>query len=242
MANTRRGRDQAGSRTSLEPSGHRAGSRLLSLPSGDSPGFVSVRGQSRCRAALRRERRGQRLGACTATTAPTSPALPGARGRPPPPRPGPGRQAADAVGVGAPAARGRRRHRVDRSCRRQPEVGDAGQRKRRAGGQGGSSGEEQEQGKQGSISKGGAVGETALSQSGIRRRIRRRATAAGCQGRISGHSLRIGSAQSLVARGASTAELIQAGRWKDPKTATRYAAKEIVAGGAVARFFEEPKE
>ncbi len=93
-----------------------------------------------------------------------------------------------------------------------------------------------------SILKDGAVATTALGRSGIRKMIRRRATAAGCRGRISGHSLRVGSAQSLVARGASTAELMQAGRWKDPKTATSYAANELAAGGAVARFFEAPDE
>ena len=56
---------------------------------------------------------------------------------------------------------------------------------------------------------------------------------------MSGHSLRVGSAQSLVARGASTAELMQAGRWTDERTATRYAAKELAANGAVARYFED---
>ena len=89
------------------------------------------------------------------------------------------------------------------------------------------------------VSKGSVVSGTALSESGIRKIIQQRARAAGFQGRVSGHSLRVGSAQSLVARGASTAELMQAGRWKDPKTATRYAANELAASGAVARFFED---
>ena len=85
------------------------------------------------------------------------------------------------------------------------------------------------------------VRETALSESVARRIIQRRARDAGIEGRMSGHSLRVGSAQSLVARGASTAELMQAGRWTDPKTATRYAANELAANGAVARYFEDTK-
>ncbi|MDE2979464.1 MAG: tyrosine-type recombinase/integrase [Acidobacteriota bacterium] len=83
---------------------------------------------------------------------------------------------------------------------------------------------------------------TALSESTVPRVIRRRARAAGIEGRMSGHSLRVGSAQSLVARGASTAELMQAGRWTDERTATRYAANELAANGAVARYFEDSDE
>ncbi len=90
------------------------------------------------------------------------------------------------------------------------------------------------------VSRDGAgVSATALSESAARKVIQRRARDAGIEGRMSGHSLRIGSAQSLVGRGASTAELMQAGRWNDPKTATRYAANELAANGAVARFFED---
>ena len=93
------------------------------------------------------------------------------------------------------------------------------------------------------VSRGGSgVGQAALSESGIRRAVRLRARAAGIQGRVSAHSLRLGSAQSLVARGASTAELMQAGRWRDLKTAARYAADELAANGAVARYFEHDDE
>ena len=68
---------------------------------------------------------------------------------------------------------------------------------------------------------------------------------ASVEGRVSGHSLRVGpppSAQSLVAAGASTAELMQAGRWTDPKSAARYAANELAGRGAVARYFEDAEE
>ncbi len=89
---------------------------------------------------------------------------------------------------------------------------------------------------------GGTISDRAFSESGIRKAIQRRARDAGFQGRVSGHSLRVGGAQSLVARGASTAELMQAGRWKDPKMAARYAANELAARGAVARYFEDDEE
>jgi len=82
------------------------------------------------------------------------------------------------------------------------------------------------------------AGDSALSTSAVRSVIQRRARGAGIEGRVSGHSLRVGSAQSLVAAGASTAELMQAGRWTDERTATRYAANELAANGAVARYFE----
>ncbi len=82
------------------------------------------------------------------------------------------------------------------------------------------------------------VGCYQLSGAAVRAIIQRRAKTAGATGRVSGHSLRVGSAQSLVAKGASTAELMQAGRWNDPKTAARYAANELAANGAVARYFE----
>lgn len=86
---------------------------------------------------------------------------------------------------------------------------------------------------------GRVIGDRPLTPNAVRSILQRRAAAAGIEGRISGHSLRVGSAQSLVRRGASTAELQQAGRWKDPRTATRYAARELAGRGAVARYFED---
>ena len=90
------------------------------------------------------------------------------------------------------------------------------------------------------VSKDGVtVAERPLSVGAVRSVIQRRARALGIEGRVSGHSLRVGSAQSLVAAGASTAELMQAGRWTDAKSAARYAANELAAQGAVARYFED---
>ena len=70
----------------------------------------------------------------------------------------------------------------------------------------------------------------------LRRIIASRARAAGIEGRISGHSLRVGSAKELVRAGADLPALMQAGRWKDAATAARYAANELAGRSAVARL------
>ena len=46
---------------------------------------------------------------------------------------------------------------------------------------------------------------------------------AGVTGRVSGHSLRVGSAQSLAAAGASVVDMQTAGRWKDSTMPAHYA-------------------
>ena len=55
-----------------------------------------------------------------------------------------------------------------------------------------------------------------LSTVSIRAIIQRRAAEAGVEGRVSGHSLRVGGAQSLAAAGASIIEMQTAGRWQSP--------------------------
>lgn len=54
--------------------------------------------------------------------------------------------------------------------------------------------------------------------------------------RISGHSLRVGSALSLARAGASLVELQQAGRWKSPEMPAYYTRGESARRGAVARL------
>ena len=74
-----------------------------------------------------------------------------------------------------------------------------------------------------------------LSTQSIRAIIQRRAQDAGIEGRVSGHSLRVGSAQSLVTAGASVVELQTAGRWQSPSMPGRYArGPALAARGAVA--------
>ena len=75
-----------------------------------------------------------------------------------------------------------------------------------------------------------------LSARSVRRIITARCSAAGVEGRISGHSLRVGSAQSLAAAGAGLVEMQQAGRWQSPTMPARYAAGELAACGTVARL------
>ena len=65
----------------------------------------------------------------------------------------------------------------------------------------------------------------------IREIVKRRAADAGVPGRVSGHSLRVGSAQSLAAAGAGEAELREAGDWIDPAMPARYTRHQTAARG-----------
>ena len=75
-----------------------------------------------------------------------------------------------------------------------------------------------------------------LSPASISAIVRRRAQAAGIEGRVSGHSLRVGGAQSLAAGGASIVEMQTAGRWSSPSMPGHYARGQLAARGAVARL------
>lgn len=86
------------------------------------------------------------------------------------------------------------------------------------------------------IGKGRKIGAGSLSVESIRAIIQRWARAADITGRVSGHSLRVGSAQSLVSAGASLAELQQAGRWRSPEMPAYYARSERAGRNAVARL------
>ena len=75
-----------------------------------------------------------------------------------------------------------------------------------------------------------------LSPVAVRAVIRRRARAAGLDApKVRGHSLRVGSAQSLVAAGASTAEVMQDGRWASARMVARYTAAQAAARRGTAR-------
>ena len=80
------------------------------------------------------------------------------------------------------------------------------------------------------------IGAKALSTRAARDIIKRRAADADLQGRFSGHSLRVGSAQSLAAGGASLVEMQTAGRWQSPAMPGLYARGQLAARGAVARL------
>ena len=55
---------------------------------------------------------------------------------------------------------------------------------------------------------------------------------------VSGHSLRIGTAQELAQRGATLTELQNAGRWTDSKMPAHYTKNEEAGKGAVARLLK----
>lgn len=86
------------------------------------------------------------------------------------------------------------------------------------------------------VNKGARVGTTRLSPRSMRDIVKRRAADAGIMGRISGHSLRVGAAQSLRDAGATVPELLAAGRWKRVETMARYTSTQEAAAGPVARL------
>ena len=86
------------------------------------------------------------------------------------------------------------------------------------------------------LHRGDRIGRHALSTVSVRNIIKRRCAAAGIDGDVSGHSLRVGGAQSLAAGGASIAEMQTAGRWTSPQMPGHYARGQLAARGAVARI------
>ena len=85
------------------------------------------------------------------------------------------------------------------------------------------------------VYKGGKVG-GRISTRSLRTIIQARARAAGVAGRVSGHSLRVGSAQSLAYAGATVVDMQEAGRWRSPDQPGLYSRRQLAGRGAVARF------
>ena len=86
------------------------------------------------------------------------------------------------------------------------------------------------------VRRGDNIASGRLTIDGVRKIIKRRAREAGIEGKISGHSLRIGSAISLAQAGASVVNMQVAGRWKSPQMPAHYARAELAEQGAIARF------
>lgn len=86
------------------------------------------------------------------------------------------------------------------------------------------------------IDRAGKVAAEGLGTASVRRVIVKRAKAAGLRGRVSGHSLRVGGAQSLSKRGAGLVAMQQAGRWASPDMPAGYTRSQAAAEGAVARL------
>ena len=86
------------------------------------------------------------------------------------------------------------------------------------------------------IRRGDNIQLTRLHPHSARRIIKKRATDAGVEGFISGHSLRVGSAVSLAQAGATVVDMQVAGRWKSSQMPAHYAKAELAERGAIARF------
>ena len=86
------------------------------------------------------------------------------------------------------------------------------------------------------IHRAGSVASQGIGAGSVRRVIVRRAAAAGVCGRVSGHSLRVGSAQSLAKRHAGLVAMQNAGRWASPDMPARYTRSQAAAEGVVARL------
>ena len=86
------------------------------------------------------------------------------------------------------------------------------------------------------IRRGGHCTPERLAAQSLAAIVARRAADAGIEGRVSGHSLRVGAAQSLAAAGASLVEMQTAGRWTSPAMPGRYTRSQSAARGAVARL------
>ena len=86
------------------------------------------------------------------------------------------------------------------------------------------------------VNRAGRMRGRRLTNRNIRIIVTQRARAAGADGRVSGHSLRVGSAQSLANAGATLVEMQVAGRWRSPAMPARYAQGQLARQGAVARL------
>ena len=79
------------------------------------------------------------------------------------------------------------------------------------------------------------IGDAPMNVDSLREIIKQRCEAIGID-EVSGHSLRIGGAQSLAAAGASLVELQAAGRWISPSMPGHYTRGQLAGRGAVARI------
>ena len=85
--------------------------------------------------------------------------------------------------------------------------------------------------------KGDRMSDARLTVDGARLAIKASAKRVGIKG-VSGHSLRIGTAQELAQRGATLVELQNAGRWTDSQMPAHYTRDQAASKGAVARLLE----
>ena len=88
------------------------------------------------------------------------------------------------------------------------------------------------------IHRSGYIQPNRLHPHSARYIIKKRAKAAGVEGFISGHSLRVGSAVSLAQAGATVVDMQVAGRWKSTQMPAHYTKAEFAERGAIEHFKE----
>lgn len=89
-----------------------------------------------------------------------------------------------------------------------------------------------------SLSRAGRPKENSLDTRDVRRLLKGLARMGGIpDDAVSGHSLRVGMAQDLVAANLDIASVMQAGGWRSPTMVARYTEKLTAQRGAVARFY-----
>ena len=81
-----------------------------------------------------------------------------------------------------------------------------------------------------------------LSSNQISLRIKKAALAAGLGDGFSGHSPRVGMAQDLARIGVELPSLMTAGRWRSPTMPAHYTRNETADRGAVAQFYNHPRD
>jgi len=90
-----------------------------------------------------------------------------------------------------------------------------------------------------SVTKGGRATGKPLTTRDVRRILKARAVNArlGHAATISGHSLRVGMAQDLVAADLDVGSVMQAGGWSTPRMVARYTERISAKRGAVAKYY-----
>lgn len=76
----------------------------------------------------------------------------------------------------------------------------------------------------------------ALVPDQVRRVIQKRCRLAGITGQVSGHSLRVGAAQTLADAGLSLVDMQTAGRWSSPVMPAHYARGQLAGDTALAKL------
>jgi site-specific recombinase XerD len=91
-----------------------------------------------------------------------------------------------------------------------------------------------------SLMRNGRVRDRALHPNEVGRILRRLVERAGLPtDGISGHSLRVGMSQELVAKGATLLQVMSAGDWKSPEMPVRYAERLAAERGAVVTLLDD---